>query len=238
MCYLGGLLAMKGDFDEARDFVTRGRALFAELGNRYGLATHSVIAGQIELLAGDANAAVDVLDSGYRSFEEMGETGVLSTVAAFLAEALLELDRAEDAARFAAISEETASDDDAASQILSRVVRARILAREGDRAGAEELLREATERADETDFLDLQGKVWAAVAEIADGPVADEAAEGARRVRGEGQCRLGGCPAPLERERSRPQRRQPPGGNRLRGGRALGLTGHGRGDELTQVSRA
>ncbi len=175
MCYLGGLLAMQGDFDEARGHVRQGRALFAELGNRYGVATHSVIAGQVELLAGDAKAALDVLDSGYRSFEEMGETGVLSTVAAFLAEAHLELDHADDAARFAAISEQTASDDDAASQILSRVVRARVLAREGDRAGAQEQLEEATERAAETDFLDLQGKVWAAVAETVDGLRAEEA---------------------------------------------------------------
>ena len=176
MCYLAGLLAMKGEFDEARASMNRGLGLFEELGNRYALATHTTIAGQIELLAGDAERAAEVFRSGFESFEEMGETGVLSTVAGFLADALLELGRDEDAARFVATAEETASDDDAASQILSRVVRARLLARSGDRACAERLLEDAVARAEETDFLDLQGKVWAALVDIASGSAAAEAA--------------------------------------------------------------
>jgi class 3 adenylate cyclase/tetratricopeptide (TPR) repeat protein len=177
LCYLAGLLAMKGEFHEARASMNRGFGLFEELGNRYALATHTTIAGQIELLAGEAERAVEVFRSGFESFEEMGETGVLSTVAGFLAEALLELDRDEEAARFVATAEETASDDDAASQILSRVVRARLLARSDDRAGAERLLEDAAARAEETDFLDLQGKVWVALADVASGPVAAEAAQ-------------------------------------------------------------
>jgi tetratricopeptide (TPR) repeat protein len=176
LCYLGGLVAMKGEFDAARDLVQRGHAIFAELGNRYGLAAHSIVAGQVELLAGDAEAAVNVLRFGYGTFEDMGETGVLSTVAAVLAEALLALDCDDEAARFVETAEQTASADVAASQILSRVVRARLLARGDDRAGAERLLEEAASRADETDFLDLQGKVWVALAEVSRGPSVAESA--------------------------------------------------------------
>jgi class 3 adenylate cyclase/tetratricopeptide (TPR) repeat protein len=176
MCYQGGLVAMRGDFNAARDLVRRGRSLFDELGNRYGVASHSMVAGQVELLAGAPEAAVEILRAGHASFEEMGETSVMSTVAAFLAEALLELERYEEAERFAAVAEENASEDDAASQILSRVVQARLLARGGDSAGAVHLLEEAAAQAEETDFLDLQGKVWSALAEVAQGARASEAA--------------------------------------------------------------
>ena len=231
MCYLGGLLAMKGDFDEGRDHVRRGRALFAELGNRYGVATHSVIAGQVELLASDPEAAAGVLRSGYESFEEMGETGVLSSVAAFLAEALLELDHAEEAARFAA-SRRRRLRTTTPPRRSSRASCARGCSPARRPAGAASCST-GHRTGGEDGFPGSKGKGLGRGREDRRRTVRGRRCrEGPRRVRGEGQSGFCGGSAPLERERRGPQRRQPRSGNRLRGGRALGMAGHRREEDV------
>jgi Flp pilus assembly protein TadD len=55
--------------------------------------------------------------------------------------------------RFAAVAEELATEDDLDIQALSRCVRAKILAREGEFAAAETLVREALELLAPTDAL-------------------------------------------------------------------------------------
>ena len=54
---LAGLRAMRGDFDEARELWTGARSLYEELGLNFRRAARSVIAAQIETLAGDDEAA-------------------------------------------------------------------------------------------------------------------------------------------------------------------------------------
>jgi class 3 adenylate cyclase/tetratricopeptide (TPR) repeat protein len=166
LCYLGGFAAMKEEFDEARRLVSEGRAIFSDLGHRYGLASHTIIAGPLELLAGDAQAAERVLRQGYDIFEEMGETGVQSTMSALLAEAIYEQGKYEEAERQTAITERLAPADDVASQVAFRATKARLLARRGQYEAAENLAREAVRRVLETDFLDMQGNVLMALAEV------------------------------------------------------------------------
>jgi class 3 adenylate cyclase/tetratricopeptide (TPR) repeat protein len=169
-CYLGGFEAMKGNFDGARALVARGRGIFEDLGHRYGLASHSVVAGPVELLAGDPAAAVLVLRRGYESLEEMGETGVMSSIAAMLGEALYEQGEREEAERVVAAAEQMATPDDAAAQVAVRTTRARLLAARSERGEAEALAHEAVRRALETDFLDLQGNAFMALAEALERP--------------------------------------------------------------------
>ena len=164
---LAGLHAMLGQFDEARTLAEEARAIYEELGLRYMRAgVHSFASGSIELLAGDPAAAVRGLRSGYDELERMGERGTRSTLAAFLAQALVEQGDYADAMRFSEISEQTAATADIVPQAVWRSARAAALAQTGDPTGAEPLAEEAVSLAEGTDFLDLQGNTLLGFAHV------------------------------------------------------------------------
>ncbi len=163
---LAVLLAMRGEFSEARKEWDRARALWGELGMAHRRGVRSIDASAIELLAGDAEAAERELRTGYRMLEELGETHVRPTVAAYLAAVLAQEGRFADADQFAAFAESHAWDDDIVTQAMWRVARAQVHAAAGDAAGAARLAREAVELAAPTDFLDLQATALVALARV------------------------------------------------------------------------
>jgi class 3 adenylate cyclase/tetratricopeptide (TPR) repeat protein len=163
---LAGLHAMQGHFDEARLLAEEGRVVYEELGLRYMRAARSLASGSIELLAGDPAAAVRELRWGYDELEKMGERGTRSTLAAFLAQALVEEGRYSDAIEFSKISEDTGAAADVVTQAVWRSARATALAQAGDSAAAELLAAEAVELAEGTDFLDLQGATLLSLANV------------------------------------------------------------------------
>ena len=112
LCYLGGLTAMEGRFDDARALHRRGRRIFEELGHTVGVAGSTTVSGPIELLAGDPAAAERELREGFETFEEMGETGILSTLAALLAEAVLAQGRDVEAEELTRTSEENSTEEE------------------------------------------------------------------------------------------------------------------------------
>jgi hypothetical protein len=97
-------------------------------------------AGPIELLAGDLQAAVEQLREGYDGLGRLGETGFRSTVGTLLAEALERLGRDEEAETVLRECEAIARRDDFDPQARMRFVRARMLARQGDFAEADDRL--------------------------------------------------------------------------------------------------
>ena len=145
LCYLGGLAALQGNYDEARELHGRGRGIFEELGHAVGIAGSTTVSGPIELLAGDPAAAERELRFGYDAFEAMGETGILSSLAALLAEAVLAQGRSAEAEELTRVSERAATADDAASQIAWRTVRGCALARRGEVDEAHRLAADAVE---------------------------------------------------------------------------------------------
>jgi class 3 adenylate cyclase/tetratricopeptide (TPR) repeat protein len=163
---LAGLHAMQGRFDEARVLAEEGRVVYEELGLRYMRAARSLASGSIELLAGDPAAAVRELRWGYDELEKMGERGTRSTLAAFLAQALVEDGRYSDAIEFSKVSEETGAAADVVTQAVWRSARATALGHAGDSAAAEVLAAEAVELAGRTDFLDLQGNTLLSLANV------------------------------------------------------------------------
>jgi tetratricopeptide (TPR) repeat protein len=163
---LAGLHAMQGDFDEARRLAEEGRVVYEELGLRYMRAARSLASGSIELLAGDPAAAVRELRWGYDALEKMGERGTRSTLAAFLAQALVEQGQHADAIEFSKISEETGATADVVTQAVWRSARAAALVQTGDSPAAELLATEAVELAAATDFLDLQGNTLLGLANV------------------------------------------------------------------------
>ncbi len=153
---LAALHAMEGRFDQARDLLAGSSAVFEELG-----LTLTTVAGHdrawVELLAGDPVAAEQSLRAGYSTLEQMGETNLLSTSAAYLGQALLAQGCDREAERFAELSDEMATDDDLLTQILWRGVRARTLAGRGRLEEAEQVAREAVALAERTDFINHKG---------------------------------------------------------------------------------
>jgi tetratricopeptide (TPR) repeat protein len=157
---VAALHAMKGGFDHARGLHAASGKAFEELGLTLSLAVSHTDAGTIDLLAGDPLAAERNLRRGYDALAEMGERNLLSTSAALLAQALLALQRDEEAERFARLSEESADADDLITQVLWRGVRARTLARRGLGQEAESMAREAVALAETSDFVNDRGDAF------------------------------------------------------------------------------
>ena len=136
----------------ARQLLATSNAAYADLGLTLNAAT-SQNEAVVELLAGNPAAAEESLRKGYRALEEMGERMFLPTTAAFLARAVLEQGRDEEAEDLAKLSAQLAAKGDLLSQILWRGVRARVFARRAQFEEAEALAREAVALAQRTDFV-------------------------------------------------------------------------------------
>jgi predicted ATPase/class 3 adenylate cyclase len=150
--HLAGLHAMVGRFELARQLLATSNAVYADLGLTLNAAT-SQNEAVVELLAGNPAAAEESLRKGYRALEEMGERWFLSTTAAFLARAVLEQGRDDEAEELTQLSARLTAKGDLLSEVLWRGVRARVLARRAQLEEAEALAREAVALAEATDFI-------------------------------------------------------------------------------------
>jgi class 3 adenylate cyclase/predicted ATPase len=154
---LAWVRAMQDRFGEARDLVRRSRAIYEDLGLRLRSTYVAESAGGIEMLAGDAVAAERELRASLVALAEMGEQGGQSTVAAALAHALIEQGRLDEAQAMVSASELAGAEDDVSTYVLGQSARARILAAQGRHEEAERVARDAVERAEETDDLNMRG---------------------------------------------------------------------------------
>ena len=126
------LLAQAGDIAGSRRALARMRDIAARWGQRIVLwSGWGQNVGRTELLAGDPERAVEALQPCYEALQEAGNLAFSSTVAGQLAHALLEVERPEAAAAYAAAARDAASEADILSQILWRSALARALASEG-----------------------------------------------------------------------------------------------------------
>jgi ATP/maltotriose-dependent transcriptional regulator MalT len=140
---LAGLLALRGDFDEARRVFRDAAATNEEFGLRFRRAQSGFVGAQIELLAGDAAAAEGEVRASSAAFDEIGAATSATTHRALLAEILARrgrLDEAEDLARRVAAA---SASDDLLTQALWRSALARVRARKGSAREASELAAEA-----------------------------------------------------------------------------------------------
>jgi predicted ATPase/class 3 adenylate cyclase len=163
--HLGGLHAMAGRFELARSLFATSNAVFEDLGLTLNAAT-SHNEAVAELLAGDAAAAETSLRSGFEALKEMGEQAFLSTTAAFLARAVFEQRRIDEAEDLAQLSAKLTASGDLLTQVLWRGVQARVLARRGRLEDAEALAREAVSLSAQTDFLVHRGDALVDLAHI------------------------------------------------------------------------
>jgi class 3 adenylate cyclase/tetratricopeptide (TPR) repeat protein len=180
---LAVLLAMRGEFGEARAHSTRAEEFWAELGMTHSRAIRAIEASTIELLAGDVGASERELRTGYRMLEEIGEVHVRPTIAAYLAAVLAQEGRSGESEEFAQFAQSHAWEDDIVTQVMWRVALAQVRARGGDAALAQRLGREAVELAAPTDFLDLQATALLALARVLREAAIPEAADVAAQAR-------------------------------------------------------
>jgi predicted ATPase/class 3 adenylate cyclase len=164
---LAGLHAMEGRFDEARALLATSQSAFDELGLSLNSAVshHTAV---VELLAGDPAAAERGLRKGYAALDEMGDRALLSTTAAFLAQALLAQHRDDEAERLAGVSADLAVEDDVVTQAMWRGVQATINARRGGLPEAERMARRAVALAERTDFLNHRAEALVVLGTVLD----------------------------------------------------------------------
>lgn len=171
------LLGMRGDSAEARTLVGRIAPIASELGIQ-DVAALAAQGGYVELISGDAEAAVDLLSPAWNLFGEVGETGFRSSTGTQLAEALAAVGRPSEAEAVVTEVEQFAAPDDFDPHVRLRAVRARILAQRGAVREVEADAREAVARVDATDYIDLRGDTHVALGEVlASAGRRDEAAE-------------------------------------------------------------
>jgi predicted ATPase/class 3 adenylate cyclase len=163
---LSFLEAMRGDFPRARELYQQSRSGLEELGWKMSAALTSLVSGAVEMLAGDPVRAEGELRHDYEALEAMGERNYISTTAAFLGQSLYEQGRYDEAERFTTICREIAASDDVPSQSLWRCVQGKVLARRGELAAGETLVREGLAIIARSDDPNSHGNALMDLAEV------------------------------------------------------------------------
>jgi tetratricopeptide (TPR) repeat protein len=163
---LGHLFALQGSFADARDQYERARAMLEDLGVKVLAASTSIDSGPIEMLAGDAEAAERELRRDMERLDAMGEKFLLSTVYAYLGQAVLAQGRLDEAEELSRTCEQVALVDDAEAQSIWRRVRAQAVASRGDDEKAVALAEDAVVIIRKTDSPLLKGDALMDLAEV------------------------------------------------------------------------
>jgi len=159
-------VGMEGSFDEARRLIGLANDVAEALGARFAAAAHAGQLGDVELVAGDAEAAERAFRRNYEILDALGDEGHKSTGAANLARALCQLGRYDEAEEFAAIARNVAAEDDLASQAVGRSAEALVLAARGEFGEAELLAWEAVRLYADAESPNFQGDVWMDLAQV------------------------------------------------------------------------
>jgi predicted ATPase len=175
--HLALMYGFAGRFAVARSAISRCRAVWAESGAMRDSAASAIIAGTIELLAGDPLAAEREFREGHESLLAMQQVAYRATLTLLLAESLYAQGRYEEAERLVEEVAATEIDDDLIDQVFLRIIGAKLRARDGEFDAAERLSHEAKELAPSWNER-LLGEVLVGSAEVLIlAGKADEAAE-------------------------------------------------------------
>jgi hypothetical protein len=172
---LAHLRARLGAFDAAREEVDRYRGFMLDTGQLMAYWRAAEVRFDVEMLAGDIQAAADVAEEGHAKLSERGDRWPY--LCAFLAQARLALGKYTEASEVAEIA---ASSANSIERALGLGVLARIRANEGATAAAQELIDEAVAIVERTDFLFDRGTVQLDRAEVMKLLSRDEEARAAR----------------------------------------------------------
>jgi DNA-binding SARP family transcriptional activator len=168
LLFLAGLTAMRGDFLQAGSLLDEADDAVDALGLvRVAAQDAADLRATVELLAGNAAGAAEVLARSCDELERLADPSWLATRRARLADVLVALGRDTEARRLAGLARAEGADDDLPTQFLWRSVQARLDAAAGDHAAAARLVGEALELVDATDGLNQRAEVALAAAAVA-----------------------------------------------------------------------
>ena len=161
------LTAMAGDIASARGFIRRSFEIRMELGQEMAIELGPrAVEAQIELMAGDLSGAQASLEEGCRALERVGERAYLTTRRAMLADVLYRRGSYEEAADLAHKAQSGSTSDDLATEWLWRSVEARLAARAGDTARADELIGAALRLLAPVDSITPRATCWLDASEV------------------------------------------------------------------------
>jgi ATP/maltotriose-dependent transcriptional regulator MalT len=166
MSTLAQLKAMNGELEAARDLCRRARTVLRDLGKGVFAASTGLDLARVELHGGDLAAAEREVREDYDFLAKVGETYVLSTMAALLSRLVRDQGRDDEALALSKIAEQASAADDVESQALWRAIRAPIVARGGELVAAEELARGALEFARRAEAPCMQADAMVELAEV------------------------------------------------------------------------
>jgi class 3 adenylate cyclase/tetratricopeptide (TPR) repeat protein len=162
--WLGGLEAMRGRFLDARGLVAQAAQRYEQLG--LAADPHLRLRGIVEMFAGAPDLAEEALREACTTLQQHGQTAVLASRAADLADALCEQGHYEEAESWIRLARESAGSDDLDAAFGWRYVRTKVLARMGSVVEGEQLGREAVDLVARTDALNRRGDSLLALGEI------------------------------------------------------------------------
>ena len=172
---LAHLRARLGEFDGARQAADRYRGFLQDTGQVISYWRGVEMVFDIEMLAGDNESANAITQEGYDHLAERDDRWPY--LCAFLAQARYAMGRFPEAAE---VAETAASSANAIERALGLGVLARVRARDGDVATAEEMIREAVDIVERTDFLFDRGTVQLDLGDVMEILGRDEEARAAR----------------------------------------------------------
>jgi tetratricopeptide (TPR) repeat protein len=157
---------MLGRFDEGRTRAEAGKHFWLERGMKSRLGGNVFDSAAVEVLAGDLAAADRELAEGIAILTEIGETGVLSTLAAMHAEVLFHLGRNDQMEAAIELARKTGAPNDIATQANWRWVAAMAAADDGRMDEARTLINEAIDFVEPTDFPEMRAGAFEALAHV------------------------------------------------------------------------
>ena len=173
--------AMTGDFDRARELIRESEAFAERFGSDLWVTASYEFGGEIELMAGDPEAAERSFRKEYEIHQRLGDEGHASTSAAYLAFALCRLGRFDESEELATIARATGAEDDLATQASARSAQALVRSARGEHEEARRLAREAVDMWAGAQSPWFHGNAWMTLAEVARAAgLPEEAAEAAR----------------------------------------------------------
>ncbi len=173
--------ALTGDFVRARERIRESEAVAERFGSAMWASASYEFGGEIEMMAGDVEAAERSFRAEYEIHRRMGDEGHGSTSAAYLAFALGRLGRFDEAEEFATIARATGADDDLATQTSARSAQALVRSARGEHDEARRLAREAVDLYADAQSPWFHGNALITLAEVARAAgLPEEAAEAAR----------------------------------------------------------
>jgi tetratricopeptide (TPR) repeat protein len=164
---LGRLESMRRNFDVAREYVARARTIYRNLGaNTAAVTVCGRAEAAIERATGSPAAAEELLRAACAVLRAEGQTSVLSTWAAELADTLYEQERYEEAFEWVEVARENAGEDDLDAHLARQPVEARLLGVKGRLDEAEKVARMGVELAASTDASNRQAEALLALAQV------------------------------------------------------------------------